>query len=386
MAALRVLAILALAAGSSAAYIEALYPLRQVLDEAEVVAEAVIESVDPVNRIAAARVRKVWKGTCAYDVLRMNLGTGDDWHPDVLLKHVVPGQPMLIFYNAERRAEAYLNRFFFQLYGDPRVAPDKAWWTFTHIEVRMNRTFNGSAAELAALLRDITEKRAPAPEPNPRRPAITRNSVRALPAPGQAVDETALPLPFLKEGPPRKEDRIARPVDERGFLGRWLLLGPIPLDPRAADPAEAVQKPFLEKAVSAPREFEKAEVDGAAFVWEPAEAVDGLLDFGAVENSLRVAACFVMAKEDLDGLTLLVGSGDSCRLVLNGKELHRSCRGRDLEADQDRVPGVSLRKGANLLQAWVVNGGGSSGLAVRFVDAAGAPLKALKTGLSPEAN
>ncbi len=386
MATLRVLAILALAASSSAAYIEALYPLRQVIEEAEVVAEAVIESVDPVNRIATARVRRTWKGNCAYDAIRMNLGTGDDWHPDVLLRHVVPGQPMLLFYNAERRAEAYLNRFFFQLYGDPRAAPEKSWWTFTHIEIRMNRTFNGPAAELATLLRDIAEKRAQAPEPNPRRPAITRNAVRALPAPGQEVDETSLPAPFLKEGPPRKPERVAHPVDERGFLARWLVLGPVPLDARAADPAEASQKAFLEKAVSAPREFEKADVDGGAFVWEPAESVDGLLDFGAVENSLRIAACYVVAKEDLEGLTMLVGSGDSCRLVLNGRELHRACRGREVEPDQDRIAGVSLRKGANLLQAWVVNGGGSSGLAVRFLDASGAPLKALKTGLRPEAD
>lgn len=380
-AAARALAVLALAATSSAAYIEALYPLRQVIDESEVVAEALIERVDAVNKIAEARVRKVWKGACAYEVLRLNLSTGDDWHPDVLLKHVVPGQPMLIFYNAERRAEAYLNRFFFQLYGDPRVPPEKAWWTFTHIEIRMNRTFNGPLADLAA----VCEGRTKPPEPEPRRPAITRNTVRALPAPGHPVDEAALPLPFRKDPPALKPNARAHPVDDRGFLGHWLVLGPVPLDAAAVNPAAEIQKPFLEKAAGSPGEYLTSSIDGAAFVWEPAEAVDGLLDLGSVENSLRLAACHVIAETDLEGLTLLAGAGDSCRLVLNGREIHRACCARDVAPDQDRIPGISLKKGANLLQAWVVNGGGSSGLALRFVDASGAPATSLKAARSADA-
>jgi hypothetical protein len=374
-----------------APYVEALYPLAQVLSESEIIAEAVVEKVDATNKVATAKVTKSLKGKCGYETLRMNFSGGQEWHPEAIMKHVVVGQPMLIFYNAERRAEGYVNRFFFQLYGDAGAPPDKAWWTYTHIEIRMNRTFNGTVAELSDLVSKIQGGQAQAPAPNAKLPPISRDTVRALPAPGEAVDETALPAPFLKAGLARRLDpktaNVSFAPNDQGFLRHWLVLGPIPLGPTASEHTEAAQKAFFDKAwvpaEAAPRELEKVAVDGTDLTWEAAEAADWVLDFGAADNSLHIAVAYVVAEADLPNLTMLLGSDDGCRVRLNGKDVHRAYGGRGYAADQDRVAGVTLRKGVNVLQAWVINGGGPTGVGVRFVDAAGVPAKGLRVSRSP---
>jgi hypothetical protein len=389
---IRTAALLAMLAPAATAYVEALYPLQQVLGESEVIAEGLIEKVDATSRIASCRITKTFKGKCGFEVVRMNLSTGQEWHPDVIMKHFVPGQPMLIFYNAERRAEAYVNRFFFQLYGDVGTPPEKAWWTFTHIEVKMNRTFNGTVPELSDLVQKVLSGRAKVPAPNPKPPPISRDSVRALPAPGEAVDETALPAPFLKAGLTRRLDprsaHLAYPTSEQGFLRHWLVLGPIPLGPRGSEPSEAVQKAFLDKewfpkaAEARPRELEKTAVGGADLEWSPAEAGDATLEFGAAENALHIAVCYVVAETDLAGVTMLVAADDGGRVLLDGKEIHRGYPGRGTLPAPDRIEGLTLHKGVNVLQAWVVNGRGPTGLSVRFLDAAGTALKSLRVSRS----
>ena len=95
------------------------------------------------------------------------------------------------------------------------------------------------------------------------------------------------------------------------------------------------------------------------------------------------AVCYIVAENDLADLTLLAGSDDGCRLLLNGREIHRIHAGRGYVADQDRIAGLKLSRGVNVLQAWVINGGGPTGLGVRFIDAAGRPVRALQVSRSP---
>lgn len=183
-------------------YVEALYPLKQVLAESEVIAEGVIEKVDKENHTAFLRIHRSLKGSCAYPVIRMNFSGGQDFHPDAVRKHLVVGAPAMIFYNAGRQAEVYLNRFFLQLYGDAGAPPEKAWWTFTHIEIRMNRTFHGTVPELSKVVGEVLAGKAKPPEPEPQRPAMNAETIKALPAPLEPVaDEAALPAPFARKAP-----------------------------------------------------------------------------------------------------------------------------------------------------------------------------------------
>jgi hypothetical protein len=187
-----------LAASASDAYIEALYPLQQFIVESEVIAEGVIDKVDLKTKTCMVKVKKSLKGKCAYDLIRINVGGAQEWHADAAMPHLVAGAPAVIFYNAERRAEVYVNRFFVQLYGDPEAAPDKAWWNLTHIEIHCNRTFNGTATELLKVLGDVLAGKSKGLPPDPKLPEITPEAVKALPLWGKVADASKLPPPFQR--------------------------------------------------------------------------------------------------------------------------------------------------------------------------------------------
>jgi hypothetical protein len=187
-----------LVASAADAYIEALYPLQQFIVESEVIAEGVIDKVDAKTKTCMVKVKKSIKGKCAYELIRINVGGAQEWHADAVMPHLVAGAPAVIFYNAERRAEVYVNRFFVQLYGDPEAAPDKAWWNLTHIEIHCNRTFNGTATELIKVLNDVLSGKSKGLSPDPKLPEITPEAVKALPVWGKAADASKLPPPFLR--------------------------------------------------------------------------------------------------------------------------------------------------------------------------------------------
>jgi hypothetical protein len=216
-------------ATEGSAYIDALYPLQQFIEESEVIAEGVVEKTDPRKGVSFIRVKKSIKGKCQYDLLRLNLGAGQEWHPEAVLPHMVVGAPAVIFYNAERRGEIYLNRFFLQLTGDAGQPADKAWWTFTHVEIHCTRTFNGTTEELSRILADVQAGTAKAPAADPKAPAITKDALKALPVWGQPVDPGKLPLPFVRRDParPRKSRTPENPpAAEKGlafqyFEGTW---------------------------------------------------------------------------------------------------------------------------------------------------------------------
>ena len=373
------------------AYVEAIYPLQQVINESEVIAEGVLEKVDKENHTAVMRVDKSLKGKCHYTHIRMNFGGGQAWHPQAIKKHLVVGAPAIIFYNAGRQSQTYLNRFFFQLYGDAGAPPEKAWWNFTHIEIRMNRTFNGTVPELSDLVQKIQSGRTKAPAPSAKIPPMSPEALKALPAHGETFDEATLPAAFLKAGAPRKLDpktmNAVFPTHDQGFIRHWLVLGPIALGQPAFDHSENGQKAFFDKAwfpqplEARPRETDKVALDGAELFWEAAES-DSILGFMG-DASLNIALAYVIAEDDASDVSLLLGSDDSVRVILNGKEIHRVHAGRAVTPDQDRIPGLALKKGVNVLQAWVINGGGPSGVCARFVGKDGQPLKGLRVSRSP---
>jgi len=192
-------------------YIEAVYPLKQFIDEAEVIAEGTVEKVDAATQTFVVKVNKSLKGKCPHDRIRVNVGVGQGWHVEVLLRHATVGAPAVFFHN-DAAGELYLNRFFLQLYRDENTPVTQAWWNFTHVEIRCNRTFNGTVEQLQKSVVDALSGRQKPPSPDPRLPAITKESLQALPPPGTRVDESKLPPPFRKSAPfkPRSPDPAAR--------------------------------------------------------------------------------------------------------------------------------------------------------------------------------
>jgi len=379
------LAILALFAGAALpapAYVEAIMPLHQVITESSVIVEGKVESHDATKKIAAIKVGKTVKGKCAFEMIRFTYAGGQFWHPEGIPKHLVPGAPVLIFYNDALQSQVYLNRFFFQLYGDAGAPPDKCWWSMTHIEIRMNRTFNGTVPQLTDTVKKVQSGKEKPPAPVAKIPPIELAHVKALPAHGEAQDDAKLPLPFRKYDPNAKADAAPVAVDGEGFIQRWLVLNPIPVGDLAADHNAALNKDWIPNQKTAhPGQHDKIKAAGQEFRWEVGTSSEFLLDLGSTENSLSLALSYIVSDADLADLTLRTGSDDSAAWWLNGQEVQRYVGSRGTEKDQDRTAKpVALKKGVNVLLAAVVNGGGPSGACARFVDKDGNPVLKIRAG------
>jgi hypothetical protein len=374
-------ALLAWAASPSPAYVEAIMPLAQVLNESTVIVEGTVEMHDATKKIATIRTGKSLKGKCTYDLIRITYGGGQFWHPEAIPKHLVKGAPAVMFYNDARQSQCYLNRFFFQLYGDPNAPPDKAWWSMTHIEIRMNRTYNGTAPALSELVTKVLAGKEKPPAPVAKIPPMELHHVKSLPAHGEPLDESKLPIPFRTYDPNAKADAAPVAADGEGFLQRWITLGPIPVGNLAGDHNAALNKDWIpnQKTVK-PTQHEKVTVAGQELRWEVGTSSEWVLDFGSTENSVTIAVAYVVSDADVADAALLTGSDDSAAWWLNGQEVQRFVGGRANGKDQERTAKpVALKKGVNMLVTAVINGAGPTQCCARFVDKAGQPLK-VKSG------
>jgi hypothetical protein len=180
-------------------YIEVLYSLRQILDEADVIAVGVLESVDSAGPRAVVRIDRNLKGTCRYARFTVNFSGGGSFHPQAVRKHLVRGTPVIAFHVESGVSEFYFSRFFAQAYFDPRAGGENAPADFTHIETLMNRAYCGSVDDLAELIPRILGGQVPSPAPNPDAPPITETALRDLPAPGRLLVESLLPAPFRRK-------------------------------------------------------------------------------------------------------------------------------------------------------------------------------------------
>ncbi len=85
-----------------------------------------------------------------------------------------------------------------------------------------------------------------------------------------------------------------------------------------------------------------------------------------------------MADADLGDLTLTLGSDDQVKVYLNGKPVHTNDEGRAFEKDEDRVAGLSLKRGLNVLVVKVVNEEEDWMMSARFLDKDDKPVTGLK--------
>ena len=68
------------------------------------------------------------------------------------------------------------------------AAPPNAWWNFTHVEIKMNRTFCGTVGELKKVFHSAMDEGAAVPKPNGALPHISAADLKALPLAGKKGD------------------------------------------------------------------------------------------------------------------------------------------------------------------------------------------------------
>jgi hypothetical protein len=165
------IALVSLLVGRSRAYVERMYALQEVFDESGNICAGKIEKVDTANKQIVAKIDRDLKGQNPYLKIQINTNTSLPQFIPYMMAKIKPGQTILVFYKREADAIAslcYMDNFWFQLYGQHVADYNQMWWRMTHVEIRMNRTWVKSVAELVNLIPDVLagKTKAPAPDPN----------------------------------------------------------------------------------------------------------------------------------------------------------------------------------------------------------------------------
>jgi hypothetical protein len=170
----------------------------------------------------------------------------------------------------------------------------------------------------------------------------------------------------------------------------WLVLGPVPLREGQGE-AEALTEQQLDREANVqPRAGQVVPVPGSELTWKEYHLHnDFVLDFlksfrGKKTDDVAYAVCYLFTQKKLDGLKMLVGSDDQCKVYLNGKAIYGHDLLRFLIEDEDTIEPVTLEEGRNVLVFKVVNGTGDWKGCIRFVDRNGLPAQGIRVSLTPE--
>lgn len=198
--------------------------------------------------------------------------------------------------------------------------------------------------------------------------------------------DSAQPLTALKR--PTTPERAPSPD---GFLQRWLLLEPIPANGLTDSIVQAIVKKeyFPGQFTVVPRDGDKVTAGGEELTWH---AVDtelynvNLYHFAhglgkRTSNALFWAVAVVNCPREMPGVRLAIGSNAASVWWLNGKEVIGIYGDRQTVIDDGVSKRLTLQKGANIVRAGIVNGGGATDFCARFLDAQDRPLKGFTISL-----
>jgi outer membrane protein assembly factor BamB len=160
-----------LAATSASAVITRITPLRDLLDEAQLIFTAKVESIDADRPAMVLNVDEHLKGKAEFRRLPVLL-KGDEEaakkeETPKLLRRVAPRLPLVVFVHQKDKqytAFAYTNGTWFQLTG--AESEGKVAWNFTHCEPILRKTFSGPTADLKQLVADVLAGKKKPPPPD----------------------------------------------------------------------------------------------------------------------------------------------------------------------------------------------------------------------------
>ncbi len=139
-----------------------------------------------------------------------------------------------------------------------------------------------------------------------------------------------------------------------------------------------------------PHDGDKVTVGDATLTWHAVETKlynVNLYHFATAlgkptSNVLFWAVTIVNCPREMPGVRLAIGSNAASVWWLNGKEVIGIYGDRQTVIDDGVSRRVTLNKGANIVRAAVVNGGGATDFCARFLDADDKPLKGFTVTLA----
>jgi hypothetical protein len=182
-----------------------------------------------------------------------------------------------------------------------------------------------------------------------------------------------------------------QPVDTRGFIHRWRVLEPVPVEGRLTETAvqEALKLAALPDAGAHADDGAKITVNGAEYAWHALETVHYNLNLYHFAWSLSKPTSNVVfwvetvvdAPHELPNVRLAIGSNAASRWWLNGDAVIALNDDRQSVIDDGVSRRVTLREGRNIIRAAIINGGGATDFCARFIDESGEPVVGLRVSL-----
>lgn len=177
-----------------------------------------------------------------------------------------------------------------------------------------------------------------------------------------------------------------------GFIPRWMLLEPIPVNGLTENEVQAMVKKqwFPDQYTVIPKDGQTETLGETTLTWH---AVDtrlynvNLYHFAyslkkPTSNILVWAVTIVNAPEEMHDVRLAIGSNAASVWWVNGEELIGIYNDRQTVIDDGVSKRITLKKGPNVVRAAVVNGGGATDFCARFLDVNGKPIKGLTITLA----
>ena len=177
-------------------------------------------------------------------------------------------------------------------------------------------------------------------------------------------------------------------LDGEGFIRDWLVLGPIAPNAGATGPSELDRELVPSEAALRPKEGDKVTVAGKELTWKKARANDYALDLNAATGATAglmggYAVAYVESPAAKQNVQLMMGSNDEGKVWLNGTEVVKHNSGRSLEKDANKVPGLTLNQGVNVIVFKVINESNNWQGCIRLVDKDNKPLGDVKVKTAP---
>jgi outer membrane protein assembly factor BamB len=152
-----------------------LLPVKDILGDSTFVLTAKVELLDKDKQLMMLVADDYLKGKGPFTKLPIVL-KGDEEatkgkQVPILLKRLAPKMQLVLFLKQTDKdyiGFVYTNGTWFQITGSKPEDSELVRWSFTHCEPYMRRTFKGTTAEMAQLLKDVQEGKAKPPEPNPK--------------------------------------------------------------------------------------------------------------------------------------------------------------------------------------------------------------------------
>jgi hypothetical protein len=180
--------------------------------------------------------------------------------------------------------------------------------------------------------------------------------------------------------------------DGQGFIPRWLLLEPIPVNGLTETAVEKILKTdyFPNQYTMLPHNAEKVTAGATELTWH---AVDtrlynvNLYHFAhalskPTSDVLFWAVTIVNCPRELPDVRLAIGSNAASVWWVNGKRVIAIYGDRQTVIDDGVSKRLTLHRGPNIVRAAIINGGGATDFCARFLDADDKPLKDYTVSLS----